>query len=361
MIIKENILLSEYTTIKLGGRAKYFIECDSESSVTEALKFAREKNARIQVLSGGSNIIFPDNGFDGVILKMNIKGVSVKNENEDHFITSGAGESWDDFVLYCIENEFAGAECLSGIPGSVGAVPVQNVGAYGQEVADIIHSVRTVDRDTYEIKVFGNEDCKFGYRNSRFKSGESDIKDKYIITEVVFKMKKNTEPVIRYPELQKYISAMTDLSSLKPGKEKLFFIRNAVLALRKKKSMIIDKDDPDSVSCGSFFTNPVLNSTEFKILKSKTDDLNLILPFYETPDPGTEKKKYKIPAAWLIEQSGFVKGYNRNGAGISANHSLAIVNRGGKTSDVISLSEEIIETVKNKFGVMLVNEPVIVS
>ena len=354
MIIKENILLSDHTTIKLGGAAKYFIECDTEESVKEALEFAKEKNCKVQTLSGGSNIIFADHGFDGVILKINIKGVSVKKDKDDFFIYSGAGENWDEFVKYCIENELTGAECLSGIPGSVGATPVQNVGAYGQEVSGIIYSLKAIERESLETRNFRNEDCRFAYRESIFKSA---YKDKYIITEVVFKMKKNSKPEIKYPELKKFIDSHKEYSGLSAGKEKLNFIRNAVLTLRKKKSMVIDADDPNTISCGSFFTNPVLTVSEFEKFKIKTNALNLITPYYTTSD----KDKIKIPAAWLVEQSGFLKGYKTKGAGISANHSLAIINLGGKTADTLSLSEEIIKSVKEKFGIMLIPEPVIVK
>ena len=354
MIIKENILLSAHTTIKLGGPAKYFIECDTEGSIKEALEFAKEKNCKVQTLSGGSNIIFADHGFDGVILKINIKGVTVKKDKDNFFVCSGAGENWDEFVKYCIENEITGAECLSGIPGSVGATPVQNVGAYGQDVSGIIYSLKAIERESLETRIFRNEDCRFAYRESIFKSA---YKDKFIITEVVFKMKKKSESEIKYPELKKYIDSQKEYSGLNAGKEKLNFIRNAVLSLRKKKSMVIDNDDPNTISCGSFFTNPVMSVSEFEKFKIKTDSINLLTPYYINSD----KDKIKIPAAWLIEQSGFEKGYKTKGAGISTKHSLAIINRGGKTSDVISLSEEIIRTVKNKFGIVLVNEPVIVN
>lgn len=354
MIIKENILLSAHTTIKLGGPAKYFIECDTEGSIKEALEFAKEKNCKVQTLSGGSNIIFADHGFDGVILKINIKGVTVKKDKDNFFVCSGAGENWDEFVKYCIENEITGAECLSGIPGSVGATPVQNVGAYGQEVSGIIYSLKAIERESLETRIFRNEDCRFAYRESIFKSA---YKDKFIITEVVFKMKKKSESEIKYPELKKYIDSQKEYSGLNAGKEKLNFIRNAVLSLRKKKSMVIDNDDPNTISCGSFFTNPVMSVSEFEKFKIKTDSINLLTPYYINSD----KDKIKIPAAWLIEQSGFEKGYKTKGAGISTKHSLAIINRGGKTSDIISLSEEIIRTVKNKFGIVLVNEPVIVN
>lgn len=354
MIIKENILLSAHTTIKLGGPAKYFIECDTEGSIKEALEFAKEKNCKVQTLSGGSNIIFADHGFDGVILKINIKGVTVKKDKDNFFVCSGAGENWDEFVKYCIENEITGAECLSGIPGSVGATPVQNVGAYGQDVSGIIYSLKAIERESLETRIFRNEDCRFAYRESIFKSA---YKDKFIITEVVFKMKKKSESEIKYPELKKYIDSQKEYSGLNAGKEKLNFIRNAVLSLRKKKSMVIDNDDPNTISCGSFFTNPVMSVSEFEKFKIKTDSINLLTPYYINSD----KDKIKIPAAWLIEQSGFEKGYKTKGAGISTKHSLAIINRGGKTSDIISLSEEIIRTVKNKFGIVLVNEPVIVN
>ena len=353
--IKENILLSPFTTIRLGGPAKFFCECFSEKDVVDSILFAREKKIPFLVLAGGSNIIFPDEGYNGLIIKIGIKGIVVKSEENDFLeIKSGAGENWDDFVKFAVSQSLAGVECLSGIPGTVGATPVQNVGAYGQEVKDSIVLVRALDVRTLEPTFFSNEECQFGYRQSRFK--EED-REKFIITEIIFRFSKNIQPEIKYPELQKYISekhnniAFSDGNDKNSLKSKIELIRNSVLELRSKKSMLFDESDPDSFSCGSFFLNPVLSENEFRNLKSSYPSV----PHFKT-DNG-----FKIPAAWLIENSGFNKGYTKNGVGISNNHSLALVNRGGTTKSLITFSSDIQKTVFTKFSIKLHPEPVIIS
>jgi len=345
---RKNISISSYTTIGLGGNAKYFAECNSVDSIIDALKFGEENKLRVQVISGGSNIIFADEGFDGIVLKVNIKGMSFEDEKDFIKVKVNAGENWDDFVKQTIDKELAGIECLSGIPGSVGAAPVQNVGAYGQEVKDAIVGLKALDKSTLEIKEFSNKECEFDYRQSRFKS--KDI-DKFIITEITFRFKKSREPEIKYPELQTFIENNSNLDSLKTLKEKLMEVRNAVLTLRKKKSMVIDKDDPNSKSCGSFFMNPLLTKNVFLSIKEKYETI----PYYISGD------YFKIPAAWLVEQAGFQKGYRLGGAGISSNHSLAIINCGGTTRDVLLLAANIESEVFKKFQIKLQKEPVVIT
>ncbi len=344
--ISENIQLKDYTSIKLGGRAKFFCECKTESDLLGCLKYAESNNVRIQILGGGSNTIFSDYGFEGLVIKIDLKGIKIHNDFKDHvIIKAAAGEEWDDFVKYCIKNNFAGVECLSGIPGSVGATPIQNVGAYGQEVKDTIIFVKAIDKETYKPTMFSNEDCLFGYRTSRFKTTD---KGKYIVTEVMFKLKKDGKPEIKYPELEKYLKSKT---------EKVFSlddVRNAVMELRKKKAMVLDENEPDSVSCGSFFVNPVLNKEEFDNFCAKLNIEKDNIPNYLT------ESGMKLSAAWLIENAGFVKGYTKNGAGISNKHSLALVNRGGTTKDLLELAEEIQSKVFDKFGIMMVKEPVVI-
>jgi UDP-N-acetylmuramate dehydrogenase len=347
MNISENISLKEFTSIKLGGKAKFFCECNSEIELIECLEYARIKNIKIHILGGGSNTIFLDEGFDGLVIRINLKGINIHNDFKDNvIIKAAAGEEWDDFVKYCVENNFAGVECLSGIPGGVGATPTQNVGAYGQEVKDTIIFVKAIDRDTYKPTMFSNEDCLFGYRTSRFKTID---KEKYIVTEVLFKLRKNGKPEIKYPELEKYLKAKNESDF------SLSYVRNAVMELRKKKSMVLDDDDPDSVSCGSFFVNPVLLEIDFENMCVKAGIEKNNIPFHILSG------YYKLSAAWLIENAGFEKGYTKKRVGISGKHSLALVNHGGTTKDLLNLAEEIQTKVFNKFGVVLVKEPVIVS
>jgi UDP-N-acetylmuramate dehydrogenase len=344
--ISENISLSKLTSIRLGGKARYFCECGSEKDLVECLEYAKEKNLKIQFLGGGSNTVFSDKGFEGIVVKIDIKGINIHNDFKDNVILKvGAGEEWDVFVKYCTENKFAGVECLSGIPGSVGATPIQNVGAYGQEVKDTIIFVKTIDRETKKTVMFSNEDCLFGYRSSRFKTID---KDKYIVTEVLFKLRKDGKPEIKYPELVKYLKTKNDNGF------SLEDVRLAVLELRKRKSMIVDEADPDSVSCGSFFVNPVVSEKIYDEMCQKAGIEKDVIPYYKT------EEGFKLSAAWLIENAGFNKGYTKNGAGISNKHSLALVNRGGTAGDLLKLAEEIQEKVFDKFGIVLVKEPVVV-
>ncbi|MBI5403827.1 MAG: UDP-N-acetylmuramate dehydrogenase [Ignavibacteriae bacterium] len=360
---KENVILANYTTIKLGGTAKYFCECKTEKELVDCLKLADEKQLKTHILGGGSNTVFSDSGFDGLVIKTGMKGIELHNDFKDNVIIKvSAGEEWDDFVKYCVENKYSGVECLSGIPGSAGASPIQNIGAYGQEVKDTIIFVKALDRKTCKSVMFANEDCLFGYRTSRFKNID---KEKYIVTEVLFKLKKDGNPEIKYPELEKKLNEKykSDLS--------LSIVRNVVIELRKKKAMVVDESEPDSVSCGSFFVNLVLSETEFQNFyeqiengkwpavaganNAKTENSEKhSIPFYKTSDG------VKLSAAWLIENAGFKKGYTKNGAGISAKHSLALVNRGGTTADLLKLAKEIQEKVFEKFRVKLIREPEVI-
>lgn len=351
MEFQKNILLSDYTSIKLGGYASHFVECVSIEHLIKILEYTNDENLKFVVFSGGSNIIFPDSGFDGLVIRLVIKGIKTYEDEKYFYAEAGAGETWDDFVLAIIEEGYSGIECLSGIPGSVGATPVQNVGAYGQEVKDVIMNVTAIDRKTLKEINFNNEECQFLYRSSRFKSKD---KDKYVIVKVLFRFEKNRLPEIRYGELQKILETNSDYSKLDSLKDKLKCIRNNVLSLREKKSMLMRKEDVNSRSCGSFFTNPVLSKMEFENFRSITSDYKDV-PVYQT---GSE---YKISAAWLVEQSGFVKGFRKGGVGISSNHSLALINVNGTTKELLDFSSEIEKTVKEKFGIQLIKEPVVVK
>lgn len=352
MEIQHNVNLREFTTIGLGGKAKYFIHCKSVTDIISCLKFAKDNNSEVQVMSGGSNIIFPDDGFDGIVMFINLKGVEFKEEENSIYANVKAGESWDEFVLKCIGRGLTGIECLSGIPGSVGSTPIQNVGAYGQEVKDLIVSLKAIDRLTLQESIFENKDCLFGYRQSRFKNRD---KDKYVITEVSFRFEKEREPVIKYKELQQLLDSKNSLKSALSLKDKLKLIRNSVYYLRKGKSMITDRNDPNSKSCGSFFINPVLNDIEFEKFILSSGKLTDEIPVFKTG------KENKISAAWLVEQAGFHKGYIKGGAGISQNHSLALININGTTKELLDLAKDIEVSVFDKFGIILSKEPVIVE
>ena len=350
---QHNVTLSELTTIKLGGNAKLFCNCNAIDELKACLIYAKTESLPVQVIGGGSNIIFPDDCFDGIVMKIDIKGIKFNELEKDIIeITSGAGENWDDFVKLCIDNNLTGVECLSGIPGSVGATPIQNVGAYGQEVSNTIVSVEAIDRLTLETVGFTNKECKFSYRQSKFKKED---KDKYIITKVTYRLYKFAEPKIKYPELKKHLDNNTNWDSMKNGKEKLSVIRNSVIDIRKSKSMVIDSEDPNTVSCGSFFLNPVLTGGEFGELEKTCSKNNINIPSYKT-DEGI-----KIPAAWLVENVRFHKGYRKGGVGISIKHSLALINCGGTAKELLDLSAKIENEVYKNFGIELKKEPEIIK
>jgi len=349
--IKENVNLSDHTSIGLGGTASYFISCKSVDEITEALKFSSGKNLPVQIMSGGSNIVFPDSGFPGVVISVDIKGIIFKKIGNDIIAIAGAGESLDGLISECIKNGYAGIECLSGIPGSAGAAPVQNAGAYGQEIADVLEYVSVIDRSDLSFKKFTNPECGFSYRQSRFKKEDAD---KFIITEICIRLSINNISEIKFSGLKERFSKIQDFEKTKDIKKKLNTIRNTVLEIRKEKSMVIDKSDANSRSCGSFFMNPVLNENEFNEFKNMISKQYPEFPFYKS---GNE---FKIPAAWLVERSGFEKGFVKNGVGISSNHSLALINISGTSAGLIQLSEVIQNAVKIRFGISLIPEPVII-
>ncbi len=335
-----NVVIAPYTTIGLGGPARWFARCTSLEDLRETLTFARNEGLPVQVFSGGSNIIFADEGFDGVALNVALRGLTTVEAPGGTDVTAAAGEPWDGVVAHAAENGLSGIECLSGIPGSAGGTPVQNVGAYGQEVAETITAVRTLDRRTLEERTFPGAACAFGYRTSRFKTADAG---RYIITGVSFRLKRNTGPLIRYAELAREIDARRE-GRTTPGS-----VRETVLFLRRKKSMVIDPADGNSRSVGSFFTNPVVPE-DFLEKNMK----GMPVPAY--PSAGGTK----LSAAWLVEHAGFPRGFRMNGAALSDNHALAIVNRGGTSADVLALAGRIEEAVFEKFGVRLEKEPVVV-
>ncbi len=353
-LFQENIPLSEYTTIHLGGKARYYCECTSVDDLRSAIQFAQKRNIRAHILGGGSNTIFADEGYDGLVIKIGMKGISFVHDGDDIFISAKAGEDWELFVAMTVEKGFAGIECLSGIPGLVGATPIQNVGAYGQEVKATIESVKVLVKETLQEKIFLNSECEFSYRESRFKREDSD---KYIVTEVVFRLKKNGRPSTAYPEVQKMIERTVPLSALADGKESLSAVRNIVLSLRKKKSMVIDPNDVNTRSVGSFFLNPIVDK---ETLATIADQWKVIGDGTVVPTFSFSEKQ-KIPAAWLIEKSGFKKGYKKNGVGISENHTLALVNYNGTTQSLLRLAEEIQNGVEKVFRIRLQLEANVIS
>ena len=351
MNVRENFALARLTTLKVGGAARFFVEAENENEIVAALNFARAQNLPIFVLGGGSNILVSDAGFDGLVLKIGLRGIEIQQKKDFAFVTTQAGEDWDEFVRFCVERNLAGVECLSGIPGNCGATPVQNVGAYGQEVSETIVSVRVLDRASGEIFDLSNKDCRFAYRSSIF---NTDKRESYIVLAVTFRLATNGAPAIRYKDLQQYFGER------KPGLKET---REAVLKIRQAKSMVIAADDPNSRSAGSFFKNPIVNPEKLVKVEQKARQLNLIDENQAVPHFVLQNGEVKIPAAWLIEKAGFYKGFTRNNrAAISSNHTLAIVNLGDATAaDIVELMREIQTKVAKIYDIQLRPEPVFIG
>jgi len=344
--IKQGINLADMTTLGVGGPARFFASAETEKQIVEAVRFARDSSLKLFVLGGGSNALIADRGFNGLVLHIALKGI-VRGEDAPIRVTAQAGEDWDEFVAFCVKDRLAGIECLSGIPGSVGGTPVQNVGAYGQEVAETIDSVRCFDRTTNEFVTLSNADCRFSYRKSIF---NTDERNRYIVTAVTFGLTENGSPKVEYPELRRVIESLRGEKATEgPTVEE---IRDHVLRIRRAKSMVIDPDDPNAKSAGSFFKNPLLSGPKFDELLAAYPQM----PYFPFG------KANKIPAAWLIENAGFEKGFSMGNAGISTRHTLALINRGGASAKELVALKEIVETaVFDKFGIQLVPEPVFVG
>jgi UDP-N-acetylmuramate dehydrogenase len=352
MEIRENLHLAPFTTLEVGGPARFFVEAFSAAEVREALDFARSRDVPLFILGGGSNLLISDAGWPGLVLKIAISGINHRHGRGTAYFDAGAGEVWDDFVAITVQHNCAGIECLSGIPGSVGGTPVQNVGAYGQEVSETIFELEAIDLTTGKDEEFEKADCGFAYRRSIFNTTQ---KGRYLITRVTFALVHDGEPHIQYGDLQKYFTSPTGNATA--SKPTLAQVREAVRRIRASKAMLITPGDEDSRSAGSFFKNPVLSAAEFDALKEKAASRNLEMPSY----PALEAQR-KIPAAWLVEHSGFFKGYTKGRVGVSRKHALAIVNRGGATAEeVVALKDEIQTRVEGEWGVRLEIEPVMVG
>jgi UDP-N-acetylmuramate dehydrogenase len=346
MELQENVPLAPFTTLEVGGPARYFVEALSTADVLAAIEYARSHDAALFILGGGSNLVVSDAGWPGLVLKISIPGINHRHGHGTAYFDVGAGENWDEFVAITVQHRCAGVECLSGIPGSVGGTPVQNVGAYGQEVSETITTVVALDLETGQEEEFEKDDCGFGYRTSVFNTSQ---RGRYVILRVTFALPHGGEPRIAYADLKKHFAAA-------PVKPTLADVREAVLKIRASKAMLITPGDEDSRSAGSFFKNPVLPAAEFDALKQKALARGLEIPSYPALDA-----QRKVSAAWLVEQSGFSKGYTKGRVGISRKHALAIVNRGGATAaEVLALKDEIQQGVREHWGIALEAEPVLV-
>lgn len=351
MTIQENVLLAPLTTLGVGGAARHFVRARSEDEVREALEFAKTRELRAFVLGGGSNLVVADAGWPGLVLQIAIGGMTSESAREAVLFSVGAGQGWDEFVAHAVTQNCAGVECLSGIPGSVGGTPVQNVGAYGQEVADTIESVRALDTKEDRVVVLPKPACGFRYRSSIFnRTDDGGQCGRYVILRVNYRLKRGGAPSLKYADLQEHFRKGKTLPSLAE-------VREAVREIRRGKGMLIVPGDEESRSAGSFFKNPVLDEAQFQDLAGRARAKGLEIPNY----PALEAQR-KVSAAWLVEHSGFEKGYRLGRAAISHRHALALVNTdGATTADILQLKDAIQAGVLGEWGVLLEAEPVFVG
>jgi UDP-N-acetylmuramate dehydrogenase len=349
MQLEENISLAPLTTFRIGGPARFFVEAKSPSEVGESVAFAKAKNLPLFVLGGGSNLVVSDSGWPGLVLKVGISGIERRSNTRQQKVVFdvGAGESWDRFVSHAVVARCAGIECLSGIPGSVGGTPVQNVGAYGQDVSQTIESVEVFDVTDGQVRELSNAACAFAYRSSIFNTSD---RGRFIVLRATYLLTAGGEPSLEYADLRRHFEGRETRPNLAETRE-------AVRHIRARKGMLIVEGDPDCRSAGSFFKNPVVSAEQYEDLHQRAERKKLTIPSY----PALEKSR-KVSAAWLVEHSGFSRGLGFGHVGISSKHALAIVNRGGATArEVVTLKDEIQQRVEEIWGVRLETEPVFVD
>ena len=332
--------LAELTTLHLGGPSRALLEVADEDELVEVVTRLDREAEPVLIVGGGSNLVVADAGFDGTVVRIATRGIDLRVEGSQVDVLARAGEPWDDLVSATVADGLSGLEALSGIPGLTGATPIQNVGAYGQEVADTISWLRALDRRSGEVQVMGAHECGFAYRSSTFRQTS-----RYVILAVAFRLGRTVESApIRYAELARALGIEVGDPALSPA------VRDAVLALRRSKGMVVDPTDPDTVSVGSFFTNPIVSVAQAASLPEAA-------PRYPQADGAL-----KVSAAWLIEQAGFPRGYGTGHARISTKHTLALTNRaGGTTDELLELARTIRGGVLARFGIELTPEPILVG
>jgi UDP-N-acetylmuramate dehydrogenase len=376
-MLTERVPLSGYTTLRLGGPAARLAEARTADEVVDAVRAADATGEPLLVLGGGSNLVVSDDGFAGTVIRVATSGITIAGTGDEVMVTVAAGENWDRLVEWSVTEKLAGIECLAGIPGLAGATPIQNVGAYGQEVAATIAAVTVLDRASASVGTLGAGSLGFGYRTSIFKqagwpggsprgwsagtgpadggSADGGPTGRYVVLDVTFTLQRDPLSVpVSYPQLAAALSVGTG------ERAPLAEVRDAVLGLRRGKGMVLDPADPDTASAGSFFTNPVLSPARLAALERL---VAVRLPGMQVPVFPAADGQVKVPAAWLIEQAGFGKGYPGSGAArISSKHTLALTNPGGaSTADVIGLARQVVTGVRSAFGIELAHEPVLVG
>ena len=345
MNIRRNVPLAAYTTLGLGGPARAFVEARTTEALIAAVTAADDAQTPVLVLGGGSNLVVADEGFDGTVVRVATRGRQLVAAGDTARVLLCAGEPWDAFVAWAVTQGLAGVECLAGIPGSVGATPIQNVGAYGQEVAERITAVRVWDRRAREQRTLPPAECAFGYRDSVFKGA---ARGRYVVLSVAFALRRGGAPVVRYAELHK---------ALADGPVTLARVRETVLGLRRAKGMVWEADDPERHTAGSFFTNPLVTAATADAVQAAAQALGVLRAGESMPRWATADGRVKLAAGWLIERAGVPRGWTVDGAGVSHRHALALVNRGGTTRALLAMAECVQARVREAFGVGLEIEP----
>jgi UDP-N-acetylmuramate dehydrogenase len=347
MRVEHDVPLAPLTTLRVGGPARRLVHVQAEDELGEA--FAAPPP--VLVLAGGSNVVLPDAGWEGTVVRLELRGVEHDEHDDGRLgVVVRSGEPWEPLVERCVAAGLVGVECLSGIPGCTGATPIQNVGAYGQEVSQTVAAVRVFDRADGAPRTLSRAECRFGYRTSALRG-----QDRLVVTAVAFDLARGTDSApVRYPELARALGLEVG------GRAPLAAVPAAVLALRRRKGMVLDAGDPDTASAGSFFTNPVLAPRDFAALRFRV--AARLGPGAAPPEYPAADGRVKTSAAWLIEQAGFARGHRRGRAAVSTKHTLALTNRGGATAEeIVALARELRDGVRAAFGVELAPEPVIVG
>ena len=345
--IRQNVPLAPLTTFELGGPARFFCQVVTSEDAVWALRWAGDRGLPVFVLGGGSNVVVGDAGFPGLVLQLVARGTEFRSQGDHVLVEAQAGQPWDDVVAAAVARDLAGIECLSGIPGTAGATPIQNVGAYGQEVADTILSLRVLDRRSLVVRELPAAECGFAYRNSVFRRDPGQA----IVLSASFALRPGAQPLVAYRELADALA-----SQARPS---LSEVREAVLDLRRKKSMVCDAHDPNRRSAGSFFTNPVVGAAQAAEVVAQALRENLAHAPEEVPQYPLPGGRVKLAAGWLVERAGIVRGLRMGPVGVSSRHALVLVHHGGgSTADLLRLAVHVRDAVALRFAITLQPEPI---
>lgn len=346
--LQADVPLAALTTLRVGGPAQWLLTATAADDVRAALQWARTGRLPVWILGGGSNVVIADAGLPGLVLQPGGQSwTATAADGAAVLVRVEAGATWDDLVAWSVAEGLGGIECLSGIPGRCGAAPMQNIGAYGQEVADVVESVEALEVATGQVRTWTRQACAFGYRDSAFKRAAGD----HVVLAMTVRLQADAAPTVRYAQVADAVQGRR----LDPGAVGLQAVRDVVLALRRSKAMVVDENDPDSRSCGSFFVNPIVTA-------ATADAVAARVPQAASMPRWPLDRDVKLSAAWLIEHSGLPRGYGDGAVGLSRKHTLALVNRGGATAaDVLAFAQHVQDRVRQVTGVALEREPVLLG